>query len=122
MIGPVALEFVVVNIGKGSAEDVSIKFRVIEAQKSERSWVQELMLPNAHQKFFIPVGESQTQHSMEYFEKNQTTLEFEWHCKDILGLTHTGKKQIDVTSFVVQMRKTQARDYRNGHSLNQTSE
>ena len=108
MIGPVALDLMVVNIGKGSAVDVSIRFHVIEIPNSERQWTQELMLPDAHQKFFIPTGQTQTQLQTEFFENNQTTLEFEWECKDILGKRHFGNKQIDITEFVRQMNRTQA--------------
>jgi hypothetical protein len=109
MVGPVALDLMIANIGKGSAEDVRITFRVLEFQNTEREWNQELILPEAHQKFFIPTGERQAQHNTQFFETNQTTLVVDWECRDILGILHSGRKQIDVTAFVRQMNRTQAR-------------
>jgi hypothetical protein len=55
-IGPDSLELQITNIGKGAAEEITVDFRTIEFEGSQRTWTTELLQPNEHQRFFIPTG------------------------------------------------------------------
>lgn len=89
-IGPASLELQITNIGKGAAEEITVTFRTIEFEDSQRTWTTELLQPNEHQRFFksIGAGVDTAQSSFNFFRDNQTTIELHWQCRDILGDTH----------------------------------
>ena len=56
-IGPASLDLQIINIGKGAAEEITVNFRTIEFEGSQRTYTTELLQPNEHQRFFISTGE-----------------------------------------------------------------
>ncbi|MDQ4050831.1 MAG: hypothetical protein M3093_04395 [Thermoproteota archaeon] len=110
-IGPVSLELQITNIGKGSAEEITVSFGTREFTGSQRTWRTELLQPNEHQKFFIPIGEraDAVQRDFNFFRDNQTTIDLNWRCRDILGNTHERSQTINVTNYVRQFENTRAR-------------
>lgn len=84
------MELQIANIGKGAAEEITVNFRTIEFEGSQRTWTNELLQPNEHQRFFIPTGAGvdTAQSSFNFFRDNQTTIELHWQCRVILGNTH----------------------------------
>jgi hypothetical protein len=94
-IGPDSLDLQITNINKGAVEGITVNFRTIEFEGSQRTRTTELLQPNEHQRFFIStgVGVHTAQSSFNFFRDNQTTIELHGQCKDILGDTHDGGKQ-----------------------------
>jgi hypothetical protein len=82
-IGPDSLELQITNIGKGTAEEITVNFRTIEFEGSQRTWTTELLQPNEHRRFLIPTraGVDTAQLSFNFFRDNQTTIELQWQCK-----------------------------------------
>jgi hypothetical protein len=105
------LELQITNIGKGAAEEITVDFRTIEFEDSQRTWTTELLQPNEHQRFFIPTGAGvdTTQFTFNFFRDKQTTIELHWQCKDILGGSHDRRQTINVTGYVKQFENTSAR-------------
>jgi hypothetical protein len=110
-IGPASLELQITNIGKGSAEEITVSFGTREFTGSQRTWRTELLQPNEHQKFFIPIGEraDTIQRNFNFFRDNQTTIDLNWRCRDILGNTHERSQTINVTDYVRQFENTGTR-------------
>lgn len=52
-IGSASLDLQITNICKGTAEGITVNFRTIEFEGSQRTWTTELLQPNEHQRFFI---------------------------------------------------------------------
>jgi hypothetical protein len=105
------LELQITNIGKGAAEEITVKFRTREFKGSQREWTNELLQPNEHQRFLIPTGADidAVQRDFNFFRDHQTTIEIEWHCRDILGDAHDRSQTIDMTAFVRQFENTNTR-------------
>jgi hypothetical protein len=110
-IGPAALELQITNIGKGSAEEITVSFGTREFTGSQRTWRTELLQPNEHQKCFIPIGEraDEVQRDFNFFGDNQTTIDLNWRCRDILGNPHEQSQTINVTDYVRQFENTGTR-------------
>lgn len=110
-IGPAALELQITNIGKGSAEEITVSFGTREFTGSQRTWRTELLQPNEHQKFFIPIGEraDEVQMDFNFFGDNQTTIDLNWRCSDILGNPNEQSQTINVTDYVRQFENTGTR-------------
>lgn len=110
-IGPDSLELQITNIGKGAAEEITVNFRTIEFEDSQRTWTSELLQPNEDQRFLIPTGAGvdTVQWSFDFFRGNQTTIEIQWQCRDILGDAHDRKQTINVTAYVRQFENTGTR-------------
>ena len=47
--------------------------------------------------------------SFDFFRGNQTTIEIQWQCRDILGDAHDQKQTINVTAYVRQFENTGTR-------------
>lgn len=110
-IGPDSLEMQITNVGKGAAEGITVNFRTIEFEGSQRTWTTELLQPNEHQRFFIPTGAGldTVQYLFDFFRRNQTTIEIQWQCRDILGDSHDRRQTINVTAYVRQFENTGTR-------------
>jgi hypothetical protein len=110
-MGPDSLDLQIINIGKGAAEEIIVNFRTIEFEGSQRTYTTELLQPNEHQRFFISTGEhvDAVQWNFNFFRDNQTTIELNWQCRDILGNTHDRRQKINVTGYVRQFENTGAR-------------
>jgi hypothetical protein len=105
------LELQITNIGKGAAEEITVNFRTIEFEDSQRTWTSELLQSNEDQRFLIPTGAGvdTVQWSFDFFRGNQTTIEIQWQCRDILGDAHDQKQTINVTAYVRQFENTSTR-------------
>ena len=110
-IGPDSLQLQITNIGKGSAEEITVNFNTREFEGSQRAWTSELLQPNEHQRFLILIGADvdMVQRSFSFFRDNQTTIEIEWHCRDILGDAHDRRQTINLTAYVRQFENTSTR-------------
>jgi hypothetical protein len=95
-IGPDSLELQITNIGKGSAEEITVNFRTTEFECSQRAWTSELLQqPNEHQGFLIPTGADvdAVQRSFNFLRDHQTTIEIQWQYGGILGDAHDQRQQ-----------------------------
>lgn len=101
-IGPVALDLQLTNVGKGPAREIEVEYFVQEIADSARKWTQTLMMPDDHQRFFIPSKDGQAVPSDDYYKVNQTTVIIKWKCKDIFEKPHSNQETIDVSAYVKQ--------------------
>jgi hypothetical protein len=49
-IGPASLDLQIINIGKGAAEEITVNFRTVEFEGSQRTYTTELLQPNEPSK------------------------------------------------------------------------
>jgi hypothetical protein len=108
MIGPMALNFRVSNIGRGPASHVQVDFTVLGLNTIKRSWKQQLLTPGQFQDFFIPISENEEQHYITYFETNETKIKLSSICKDVIGKNHSNQEEIDVSEYVKQFKRTKS--------------
>lgn len=108
MIGPMALNFRVSNIGRGPASDVQVDFTVLGVNTVKRTWKQQLLTPGQFQDFFIPISENEEQHYITYFETNETKIKMSSICKDVLGKNHSNQEEIGVSEYVKQFKRTKS--------------
>lgn len=106
MKGPVHLDFRISNVGKGPASDVRINFTVTGQNIITRTWTQPLLKPNEFQDFFVPISETETQSSVDYFRNNQTVIELNATYRDILDSDHSSTEVINISEFVNQFERT----------------
>jgi len=105
------LELQITNVGKGAAEEITVNFRTIEFEGSQRTWTTELLQPNEHQRFLVSTGAGldTVRWDFDFFRHNQTTIEIQWQCRDILGDSHDRRQTINVTAYVRQFENTGTR-------------
>jgi hypothetical protein len=99
---PKTLIFRITNTGRGPAKDLDIKFTDINT-KMEISVHRPLFSPGGMVDFLghevLPIPKNQV-YSLQYLEKNQTSIKFEWTCKDLLNNEYNGVSDHDITDFV----------------------
>lgn len=108
-IGPVNIDMVVTNVGKGAALEVNAKFCIRELKNSERYWTCPMLVPEGSERLAIPVGPEAYESSMDFFKATQSTLEFQAEYHDIFGKLHSVSHLLDVTAQVKQFERTRVR-------------
>lgn len=104
MLGPVALTLEIVNIGKGGAKELEVKYRIKEIPNSEKTWYQNLFKAGDSQIFYLKDENQNLAINQEYFESHQTTIEVNASYKDIFDKLHQTTNSIDITQYVKQFK------------------
>jgi len=108
-MGPVSISLRISNIGTGPANRINLKYWIDSIEDSSRTWTKPLLMANESEEFFIAVDQNNTQHSMDYFKNNQTVLNIEGECENILGKSYPIQDSINVTEYVAQFQQTNVR-------------
>jgi len=106
MIGPVHIDLVIKNVGKGAAVNPIVKISLVEFKESSRSWKWPMLVPDEGVRLGIPTGPDKYETSNDFFKRNQSTLDFHAEYRDILGKSYTVTECIDITAHVKQWEKT----------------
>jgi len=94
--GPTYVELKTQNVGKGPAMDINA---VIKVGEEQRSWKQEMMVPEETELFFLPEGDFKT--LTEKFD----FVVVKGSCKDIFGEQHKIDEKIDLKERLKDLPK-----------------
>jgi len=101
MIGPVAIDLKISNVGNGAAKNIELEFWIETKDSTKKSWNKPLLMPKEEEEFFIPDEQKGSQFGVDHFKQNQTTIRIQGKYYDILGKEHLIDDKIDVTVFFV---------------------
>jgi len=109
MMGPVAIDLKISNVGNGAAKNIELEFWIETKDSTKKNWNKPLLMPKEGEEFFIPDEQKGSQFGIDYFKQNQTTICIKGKYYDILGKGHLIDDKIDVTAYVNQFENTQIR-------------
>ena len=100
------IDLIVKNVGKGAAVSPLVRISLVEFKDSSRSWRWPMLVSDESVRLGIPTGSGRYEDSIDFFKKNQSTLDFHAEYDDILGQSYTVGERIDITAHVRQWEST----------------
>jgi hypothetical protein len=92
----------VFNAGKGTAKSIELLYKIKEIENSEKEHKIKVIFPGHSKNLYIEFEGYQKNRDIQWYKDNQTTLEIEWNCEDILKNKFHDSYEIDISSLIRQ--------------------
>lgn len=89
-VGPIAVELLLKNVGKGAAIDVHAKFSVQPSEEAEKNWHHPLLSPGDSELFFLEPSD------LKELAERYDAVVVHGSCKDVFGELHEIDERIDL--------------------------
>lgn len=102
--GPNHILMRIVNIGKGAARDINVKYWLKDLKKYKRSWNVPFLMPNKYLEFPIPTGKDSYKTSLDFFTKESRKLRMKVVYSDILGFKREDEIKLNVKEMIMLLQ------------------
>jgi hypothetical protein len=90
------------NAGKGTAKSIELLYKIKELENSNNKHKINVLFSGHSRNIYLELEGYKKNRNTEWYKDNQTTLEIEWKCEDILKNKFKDSDEIDVSALIRQ--------------------